>query len=229
MTWAAQVNGNFDLYARTWTNGKWSAVERLTDDPQPDFLHVMAADSEGNLYLCWQSFRTGDSNIYLKVHDGKVWSKDIAITTHEAGDWQPAIALDRGGRLHIVYDTYRHGDYDVFLRIYDHGQLSPEIPIASTDKFEGRATVACDAAGRAWIAWDEQGSGWGLDRPLWNRESTSGDWGPAPVWNLGDGVSSRASIRFSQRIGVAVYQNGTLWTPKGRLDDALPAEMAKSF
>ncbi len=232
VSWAARVNDNFDLYARAFANGKWSGVTRLTIDPQPDFHHAMAADTEGNVYISWQSFRTGDANIYLKVFDGKRWSNDIPITAHAANDWEPALALDAHNRLYIVYDTYRHGDYDVYLRVYDHGKLSGETPIASSPNFEARATVACDREGRAWIAWDDQGPGWGLDKPVWNLSSKTGDWGAPPAWSRGilaDPAALRVSIRNSQRIGMAVYQDGNLWTPKTRLEDALPRELADSF
>ncbi|MCP5109824.1 MAG: hypothetical protein GY953_03195, partial [bacterium] len=232
ITWAARVNGNVDLYARTLTGGKWSSVERLTTDPQPDFHHRLLAGGDGKLYLAWQSFRTGDPNIYLKVFDGKSWSNAIAVTTHEAGDWEPAIALDSRQRLHIVYDTYRHGDYDVFLRTYADGELSREFPIASSPNFEARATITVDHEDRAWIAWDKQGPGWGLDRPLWKLDSQRGDWGPPAPWvaNLDpNGVADRISIRYSQRISVAVFADGSLWRPKTPLLDNLPEELAVSY
>ena len=229
IAWASQVSGNFDLYARSWRNGRWDAVQRLTTDPQPDLHHRLLADTLGGLYLVWQSFRDGDANIYVKTYDGSRWSVPMAVTTHEANDWEPDAALDAQGRLLVVYDTYRHGDYDVHLRVLEKGRLSQEVAVASSPSFEARATIAVDAEGRAWIAWDDQGPNWALDQPIWNRSSKAGDWGVPPPWSVEGSVGQRVSLRRSQKIGVAVYSGGQLWKPKGSLEDAMPGDFALSY
>ena len=229
VAWAAQVGGNFDLYGRSWRDGRWDPTERLTADPQPDFHHRLVSDANGRLFLVWQSFRTGDSNIYLKTYDSGSWSAAIPVTAHEANDWEPDAALDAHGRLHIVYDTYRHGDYDIYLRVLEDGRLSREYPIADSPSFEARASLAIDGEDRAWIAWDDQGPNWALDKPYWNRESKAGDWGPAPPWSVERSVGRLVSLRFSQKIGVAVFSGGQRWTTKGSLEDAMSEEFALSY
>ena len=229
IAWAAQVDGNFDLYARSWHEGRWDPVARLTTDPQPDIHHRLVADSKGLLHLVWQSFRTGDANIYLKTFDGRRWSADIAVTTHESNDWEPAVALDLQDRLFIAYDTYRHGDYDVYLRVFEDGELSPEHAIANTPNFEARASVAVDHEGRAWIAWDDQGPKWALDMPSWTRGSKRGDWGEPPPWSAENSVGRLVSLRYSQKIGVAVFAGGQRWAPAGSLEDAMSEEFALSY
>ena len=229
VAWGAQVSGNVDIYARSWHEGRWDPVERLTTDPQPDLHHRLLADATGRLHLVWQSFRTGDANIYLKSFDRNRWSAPTAVTTHEANDWEPAAALDGQGRLFIVYDSYRHGDYDVFLRVLEEGELSPEHAIADSPNFEARATVAIDREGRAWIAWDDQGPNWGLDMPYWNRESERGDWGTPAPWSVERSVGQLVSLRYSQKIGVAVFSGGQRWQPTGSLETAMSDEFALSY
>ncbi len=229
IAWAAQVDGNFDLYARTWHDGRWDPVAQLTSDPQPDIHHSLQTDSNGRLHLVWQSFRTGDANIYLKTHDGYRWSAPIAITTHEANDWEPSTALDSQDRLYVVYDSYRHGDYDVMLRVLEGSELSPEYPIADSPDFEARASIAIDNEGRAWIAWDDQGPNWALDMPSWNRASERGDWGEPPPWSIEGSVGQLVSLRYTQKIGVAVFAGGQRWTPKGAIEDALSEQFALSY
>ncbi len=229
VAWAAQIDGNFDLYARSWREGEWTSVERLTADPQPDMHHRLLADSQGRLFLVWQSFRTGDANIYLKVFDKDRWSGAVPLTSHEANEWRPDAALDSQGRLFVAYDTYRHGDYDIYLRIYHDGTLSPEHPIADTPRFEARATVAVDSQGRAWVAWDDQGPGWGLDQPNWTRQAKRGDWGPEPPWSVEGSVGRMVSLRYTQAIGVAVFAGGRRWEPRGRLADSMTPEFALSY
>lgn len=229
IAWAAQAGGNFDIYARSWLDGRWDPAARLTTDPQPDIHHRLASDSKGNLHLVWQSFRTGDANIYLKTYDGRRWSAPVPITSHEANDWEPAIAVDAQDRLFIAYDTYRHGDYDVYLRILDSGDLSSEHPIANSPHFEARASVAVDREGRAWLAWDDQGPNWALDMPAWTRTSNAGDWGQPAPWSVEGSVGQKVSLRYSQKIGVAVFSEGRRWTPKGSLEDAMTEEFALSY
>ena len=229
VVWGAQSDGNFDLYARSWHEGSWTPVSRLTTDSEPDIHHRLVTDSKGRLHLVWQSFRTGDANIYLKKYDGQRWSAALAVTSHEANDWEPAIAVDAQDRLFIVYDTYRHGDYDVYLRILEDGELSREHPIADSPNFEARATVAIDGDGRAWVAWDDQGPNWALDMPGWTRESKRGDWGVPPPWSVEGSVGRLVSLRRSQKIGLAVFAAGQRWTPKGSLEDAMGEEFALSY
>lgn len=229
VAWAAQIGGNFDIYARSRRGEEWSDVVRLTDGPQPDLHHKLLAGPDGRLYLVWQSFRSGDANIYLKVFDGARWSDAIAVTTHEANDWRPDAALDAQGRLFIVYDTYRHGDYDIFLRVYKEGELSPERAVAASPDFEARASVAVDLEGRAWIAWDDQGPNWALDMPRWTREADRGDWGEPPPWSVEGSVGRFVSLRYSQKIGVAVFAGGRLWKPTGSLEEAMTDEFALSY
>ena len=229
IAWSAQVNGNFDLYSRTWHDGRWDPVIRLTSDPQPDIHHSLQADSDGRLHLVWQSFRTGDANIYLKTHDGYRWSAPIAVTTHEANDWEPSTALDDQDRLYVVYDSYRHGDYDVMLRVLEGSELSEEHPIADSPDFEARASIAIDGEGRAWIAWDDQGPNWALDMPSWDRSSQRGDWGEPAPWSVEGSVGQLVSLRYTQKIGVAVFAGGQRWTPTGSLEDAMSDQFALSF
>ena len=229
IAWSAQVDGNFDVYARSWHDGRWDPMERLTSDPQPDIHHSLQAASDGKLHLVWQSFRTGDANVYLKTRDGSRWSSPIAITTHEANDWEPATALDGQDRLYIVYDSYRHGDYDVMLRVLEGSELSPEYPIADSPDFEARASVAIDGDGRAWIAWDNQGPNWALDMPSWTRASNRGDWGEPAPWSVEGSVGRLVSLRYTQKIGVAVFAGGQRWTPTGSIEDAMSDQFALSY
>ena len=64
--WPAQVDGNWDIYARRKSSSGWSAIERVTQNPGSDFHQKLIADKQGNVWLAWQSFRNGQSDIYVK-------------------------------------------------------------------------------------------------------------------------------------------------------------------
>ena len=165
--WSQQVNGNFDLYARTLDPeaDQWLERVRLSTHPYPDIDHHVVSDPDGNLWVVWQGFRGDSSDIFLRHFDGLAWSGEIQVTSDPANDWVPRIAVQRG-RAHIVWDSYRNGNYDVFLRSYEKGRFGPEIPVAQTPKFEAHPSVAVDAQGRIWVAWEESSPNWGKDRGL---------------------------------------------------------------
>ena len=68
--WSMQVNGNWDLYARSYKDGKLGETLRLTDDPGPDIWHRMTTDNRGRAWLVWQGFRNGTSAIFARCADG---------------------------------------------------------------------------------------------------------------------------------------------------------------
>ena len=62
--WAQQVEGNWDLYRRTYTPakgdaaGRWSEIVRITDDPGTDAHAVATTDSKGTVWVAWQACAT---------------------------------------------------------------------------------------------------------------------------------------------------------------------------
>ena len=204
--WAAQVDGNFDLYARRFDGKQWSGVERLTDDPQPDVYHNLATDSTGNLWVVWQGFRNGRSDIFARRYDGAKWSAAEKVSTSPANDWEPAIAADGRGNVYVAWDTYDKGNYDVTMRSFSGGQWAAPEPVAATPKFEAHVSLACDKAGRVWAAWNESGFEWGKDS--------------------GFLVKKEATRLYQWRaIGTAVYANGTWQETASGLTASLPPAM----
>ncbi|MBI3680031.1 MAG: hypothetical protein HY235_06500 [Acidobacteria bacterium] len=164
VTWAMQVNGNFDLYAR-WFDGRiWGPLERITSAPQADFDHRVAADPQGRLYIVWQGFRDGQSDIFLSYSDGQRWAPEVRVSDSPRNDWAPALAIDSKGSVAIAWDSYDRGNYDIRLRTFSGGQLSPMIEVASTPRFEAHASLAFDLKDRLWIAYEAGPVGWAKDQ-----------------------------------------------------------------
>ena len=161
--WAAQVDGNWDLYERRKTASAWSAVERLTTAEGTDFHQRVTADSQGNLWLTWQAFRGGQSDIFLKSCRGGVWGPEIRVSESAANDWEPAVAADGSGTVWVAWDSYDRGNYDIFVRSLVNGQPGPIRAITHSPRFEAHASLACDKEGRLWIAFDEAEANWGKD------------------------------------------------------------------
>ncbi|HLJ13669.1 MAG TPA: hypothetical protein VKV15_04175, partial [Bryobacteraceae bacterium] len=209
VVWAAQLNGNWDLYARRFDPAaqEWGPLQRLTDNPLLDINPRMIANQHGQFALVWQGFRDKKSHIFLKTFDGERWSKTVRVTNGDANDWDPAVAFDSRGAVWIAYDSFRNGNYDVFLSQVRDGRVEGrEIPVAATARFEARATVAVDGQDRAWVAWEQGKPNWGKDQGYILRDR-------APGVTLGG----------LREVQIRCWQNGQLRQPANGLMAAFPS------
>jgi len=163
--WSAQVNGNFDLYARARQAGRWSTPLRLTTDPGPDLSPVAVTDSSGAVWVAWQGYRK-NFEILVTRQLGEKFAPEQPVSISTASDWSPQIAAGPGGEVAVAWDTYDKGDYDVYLRRLRYsGRITMEdpLPVAASPRFEARPSLAYDPAGKIWVAYEEGPSGWGKD------------------------------------------------------------------
>ena len=173
--WSAQLHGNnFELFARYREGRTWSDEMRLTENPGPDLYPVAATDSEGGVWLAWQSYRDA-FHIYVRRQQGDEFSPEERVSISNANDWSPEIAAGQDGWVAVAWDTYDKGDYDVYLRRlrYD-GSIGADkaIPVAASHKFEVRPSIAFDSQSRIWAAYEEGFAGWGKDFGAYETSGT---------------------------------------------------------
>ncbi len=164
--WSMQVEGNWDLYARSYDGQEWSELQRLTDDAGPDINHTAITDSEGLLWLVWQRPVEGISQIVTRAYDGSRWQDEFQVSEGEAGagnNWSPSLAAGPEGTLAIAWDGYAGGSYDIYLRSRRQDQWGPVLVVSGTERYEASPSVAIDQKGRVWVAWHESGIEWGKD------------------------------------------------------------------
>jgi hypothetical protein len=160
--WAAQVNGNWDIFGRRRSaRGDWSRTERWTTDPAPDMLPGLAASGR-RIMLVWQTMRRGNLDVMAKVSSEGNWGREELVSESAGNDWEPVVAVSRDGAFHVAWDSYR-GDYDVLLRSYRNGSWGAEMVVAGTAKLENHASVHADSQGRVWIAWEVGPENWASD------------------------------------------------------------------
>ena len=138
---------------------------RLTENPGPDLYPVAVTDSEGGVWVAWQSYRDA-FHIYVRRQQGDEFSPEERVSISNANDWSPEIAAGQDGWVAVAWDTYDKGDYDVYLRrLRWDGSIGSgkAIPVAASQKFEVRPSIAFDSQNRIWAAYEEGYAGWGKD------------------------------------------------------------------
>jgi hypothetical protein len=211
VAWSQRVDNNYDIYHRSYkpgpagTDGTWSEVARVTQDPGTDFHVVAVTDSAGTVWLAWQGWRDGFFQILVSaLKDGK-WEAGRPITTARANHWCPAIAADSKGNVHIAYDTYANDNYDVRLHTLPAGKT---LDIATSARFEARPNLAVDAHDRVWIGYEEGDEQWGKDYASETPKKSS-----LPS-NAGFALYIHRTVR------VRCLDGGKLMQPAQEIDDA---------
>ena len=100
VVWSEQLGGgpdragNWDLYARVLSQGRWGSPVRLSADPRPDINHRVTTDAEGNIYLVWQAHPESNGDIHFRRFADGRWSEPVPVTSGPASDWFPDVAVD---------------------------------------------------------------------------------------------------------------------------------------
>lgn len=214
--WSEQVDGNFDIFARSVRDGRAGTVVRLTTDPGNDLSPVAVADAAGRVWVAWQGARGGRFQILARRQgEDDEWLPESVVSDGPGNSWAPAIAAQQAGssrpggetpHVVIAWDTYARGDYDVRAREYDlSGKANPTFPVAASNEYEARPTVTWDHFGNLWFAWEEGGPSWGKD------------------WGLRDQDKDNTPLYRYREIGLAVRAPDGSWSrPAGDLEAALP-------
>ena len=165
--WSENTDGNFEIYARSFRNGRFSRTVRLTNYPGSDIFPVATTDSEGRVWVAWQAFRNQNLEIMATVFDGERFLPEVIVSTSNYNDWAPSIAAGQNGDVAISWDTYEKGDYDVYFRTLRFDgttiQLDSPIPVATSYRFEARSSIAFDSSDRIWVAYETAPEKWGKD------------------------------------------------------------------
>ena len=191
--WSANRQGNWDLFARRMTDGKWSDELRLTSDPGPDSFPVAATDDSGKIWLVWQAWRDDSFDVLAIRQDGEQFADPVVVVDAPGNQWVPSVAASTDGQLAVAWDSYQNGNYDVSCRISSGGNFGQIIPVANSLQAEMRTSVTFDAQNRLWVAYEESPQGWGKD------------WGALEKTGV--------ALYQGRTVKVRVWDGGKLWEP----------------
>ena len=229
ISWSQQVNGNWDIYHRVYTppaktgdTGKWSAIQRLTNDPGTDYNVVAATSASGEVWLAWQAWRQGRWQILarkltLRDDDQAVDLKqpEIQVTRAMANHWNPAIATDSAGKVYVGYDTYEKDNYDVHVAELS-GTDVRTVVIAGSPRFEARVSLVCDKQNRLWVAYEEGDEQWGKD------------YSSAEFAKIGLSGNPGRPLYLSRTVRVRCLVDGQVMQPAADLQAALTPKSANN-
>ncbi len=210
--------GNFDIFAKSWDGGAWSAPVRLSEDPRPDAFHDVATAHDGSFYVVWAGYRDSpsggppQSDIMLRRFDGDSWGEASNLTQSAQDDWEPAVAVDTAGNAWVAWDSYREMGYDLLLRKVAADGMGDTVEVSASPFAEMKADVAVDGADRVWVAWEEGSPNWGKDYGYENPEHRI---------NLKQG-SRLYDPRAGRRPRVAIFANGKWSQPSQAVTGATP-------
>ena len=199
------ASANFEIWTRSFDNGKLSEPVNLSQNEGSDIHPVAATDSSGKVWLAWQGVRDGKFRILCRHQTAAGWSEESAVSTQKENCWTPAIASAKDGRIAVAWDTYEKGDYDVWMREFSSGTGKAEAPTAVTQTamYEARPSLAYDGENRLWLCWEKSGATWGKDWGAYERET-------------GIGLSR------DRQIGMRVWSEGKWMEPATPVTGALP-------
>ncbi len=211
IVWASQREHNWNLFARSYRDGKLGDEIRLTNDAGPDIWHTMTTDQRGRAWLVWQGFHDGQADIFARCADGDGWHEPIRVSTAKANDWNPVVAPDtKSDRVWVGWDTYETGDYGIRVRSLSGGPAPKLGDVLCPDPspvFQAHPSLACDREGRLWVAWDQSGPQWGKDAGHLVRENAG------------------TRLYHDRRLRVACLVEGKWREPEADLTQALPSDL----
>jgi hypothetical protein len=113
--YAAEVQGNWDLYAvACGADGPGDPV-RITRDPAVD-VNPSGSWHDGRLWIAWESNRGGSRQVYVtSVRDARV--RTPAALSQEPGNaYNPSLAVSSDGTISVAWHSFQENNYDIYLR-----------------------------------------------------------------------------------------------------------------
>ncbi|MDW7680919.1 MAG: T9SS type A sorting domain-containing protein, partial [bacterium] len=158
--WQGKRTGWWNLYAKTFSDGNWSDIIRVTNDSCSYLSYSAVIDPlTNNIWIGWLKDRIRFSHLYLKYFDGFFWSDPDTIR-EEASHLK--LLADYSQRLWLFYNNpfgdivYKRfeldkwSDTDIILEHYDLSPIHEYL-------FSGPLGALIGSANSPWILCNEGG------------------------------------------------------------------------
>jgi len=174
LVWIGHQNAQSHVFWSKLAGDSWSAAQEISGASA--WMPDAAADSKGNLYVAWDSYRTGNYDIFLR-RIGADGTMDPLQQVTKSSRFQAhaSVAVDANDRLWLAWDesgsnwgkdysrddTWRgttlYADRHPRVAVLENGKWSePADPRGAMpkryDRYAEGPQLACDGAGRIWMA-----------------------------------------------------------------------------
>ena len=118
--WDDDSSGNREIYYKQSSDSgtTWSALGRLTWNPEWSGSPTAKADNLNGIHVIWQDETSGNFEIYYKnsMNSGATWSSLYRITWNSGWSGGPAIIVDGLNGLHTVWYDQTPGNFEIFYK-----------------------------------------------------------------------------------------------------------------
>ena len=180
--WSARRNGNYDILIRTIDPGPNNEPAlgpelRLTEDPAIDARPFAVAESNGSLWVVWESLRDRQYQIYARVNRNGSWSEPFRVSDNSGHNYRPVLAANPAGGVFVAWDGSVGGRYAIYLRSYQNGIGSPVQRVPHDPGLDVYApSIGADKWGNLWVACAQNPA----PQPLWGLRGVRDDQDPRP-------------------------------------------------
>lgn len=121
VSWISDRDERYDVYCRSFIDGKWGKTMRVTESEDDAFRPRIAVDQKNRLWITYykwnRQFRTSrDRDLFIRYFDGESWSKEIEVSPAEPkveDHTDPAIAITSEGKIYAAWS------YDYHPQLFD--------------------------------------------------------------------------------------------------------------
>ena len=152
IVWCAKRNNNWDIYARSYSDGKLSDEIRVTKNSAADLNPSVTSDPAGNTWIAWETLRNNNFDIYAKkIADDKI-SEPINISNSNDMELRPYIKY-LNDNLYIVWDRQHEENYQIILKSFDGKKWSSEEKLSPDKGFNLAPTLSVSKDNKITAAW----------------------------------------------------------------------------
>lgn len=160
--WETNLNGNWDIYARSYVKGAWSSPVQMTESDSSDLSPVLLRDRLGRMWFVWESKHSGLWKVYARTFSGPTMTEESPSPENVLGSLNPHGTIDPLNRLWLVWQspgTQAVDSSDIFVKTYDGDVWTEPLNLTQHPANDDFPKTAVDSTGNVWVVWRSDRAG----------------------------------------------------------------------